>query len=258
MLIAVVTLAAVPAAVITHSMVSQAVGRTTVVADSEGRERAVYWRDYPGIAGLDPQEVLQGPTPEEGHTAGEEVIAEIRAALSRELQLAWAPPGQDDVGLFVDRVQNYFGGESLLSVVNALPSDSTSVPRVWADKLRALDIIGTVIAPHGYSAPVLETFELWSEEDLVRDLGGATPETQVVVSAMAEGPAGQWLSITFQDLSKDTTGKFRERLAGPGRQLDAVSISYGANGLLHAADRDAFDKRLAPFLGLTPPAPLET
>ena len=191
------------------------------------------------------------------------MVAEIRTALTKELQLEWAPAprGRDDVDPFHERTQNHFGGESLLTVVNALPSQSTSVPTTWADKQRAMDIIETVTARHGYSAPVLEGFDLWSEEDRIRDLGGATPETQVLVSGMAEGPAGQWLAFTFQDLSKDTTGRFKERLtpaAGSGWQLNTLSISYGANGLLHQAAREEFKSRLAPFTGLTPPPPLET
>ena len=106
----------------------------------------MYWRDYPGIAGVDPQKILQGPTPEEGHAAGQAMIAEVRAALTAELQLQWAPPpgGRDNFDPFVHRIQNYFGGESLLTAVNAPASESTSVPRAWADKRRALEIIGTV------------------------------------------------------------------------------------------------------------------
>ena len=253
----------VPAVTVGHFMIDQAVGRVTVAADAEGRERAVYWREYPGMAGVDPQEILQGPTPEEGLAAGQAMISEVRAALTEELGLKWAPPpeGQDDVDPFVHRVQNYFGGESLLTVVNALPSQSTSVPRDWADKQRALETVRTVIAKYGYSAPVIDTFDQWSDEQRISDLGGLTPETQVIVSGMAQGPAGQWLSFTFQDLSKDTTGKFDERLAPPpgsGWQLDTFSLGYGANGLLRDADRDEFKKRLEPFAGLTPPAPLET
>lgn len=244
-------------------MISQAVGRVTVVVDADGRERTVYWREYPGIAGGNPQEILQGPTPEEGLAAGQALISEIRAALTAELGLEWAPPpeGQDDVDPFVHRVQNYFGGESLLTVVNALPSQSTSVPRDWADKQRALEIVGTVIARYGYSAPVIDTFDQWSDEQRISDRGGLTPETQVIVSGMALGPAGQWLSFTFQDLLKDTTGQFDKRLtqpSGSGWQLNTFSLAYGANGLLRDADREAFTERLEPFAGLTPPAPLET
>lgn len=135
------------------------------------------------------------------------------------------------------------------------------MPRDWADKQRALETVRTVIAKYGYSAPVIDTFDQWSDEQLISDRGGLTPETQVIVSGMAQGPAGQWLSFTFQDLSKDTTGKIDERLAPPpgsGWQLDTFSLGYGANGLLRDADRDEFKKRLEPFAGLTPPAPLET
>jgi hypothetical protein len=48
------------------------------------------------------------------------------------------------------------------------------------------------------------------------------------------------------------------RPAGSDWQLETISISYAANGLLHEADREEFKARLEPFAGLAPPAPLET
>ena len=252
---------AVPAASLARFMMTNAAGRITVVKDEDGAESTVYWRDYPGVAGLDPDEILHGPTAEEGYAAGKEMIAEIRAALAEELELEWAPEaaGQDDVDPFHERTQNYFGGESLLTVINALPSQSTGVPTTWAGKQRALDIIGGILGRHGYSAPVLDHYDLWTDEDRVRELGGATQETQVIVSGSAQGPAGQWLSFMFQDLSKDTEGRFEKRLRPPfgsGGPLDTLRISYGANGLLHVSDRDEFKNRLKPFAGLAPPPPL--
>ena len=50
---------------------------------------------------------------------------------------------------------------------------------------------------------------------------------------MALGPAGQWLSFRFQDLSKDTGGTFEDRLRPPEGsqwQLNTVALGYGANG----------------------------
>lgn len=256
-------LIAVPGVIIGQFMIGQSAGRVTVVEDAGGRERTVYWRDYPGIAGLDPEEVMQGPTPEAGYEKGQAMVAEIRTALTRKLKLEWAPSpdAHDDAEPFVDRVQNYFGGESLLTVVNAPTAQSTSVPRSWANKERAIRIIGEVAGRYGYSAPELERLDEWTEEDRIRDLGGTVPETQVIVSGSVHGPAGQWLMFTFQDLSKDTNGRFRERfepLGESGWQVDTLSLSYGANGLLREKNREEFKKRLAPFAGLTPPAPLET
>lgn len=58
---------------------------------SVGDRRAVCWRDYPGVAGTNPQEALEWPTPQQGHDAGQAMIAGIRAALSEEFLLERAP-----------------------------------------------------------------------------------------------------------------------------------------------------------------------
>lgn len=152
--------------------------------------------------------------------------------------------------MFQERTTNWFGGESLLAIVNAPTSQSTGVPRAWGDKQRAIQIIGKVTARYGYEAPRLDTYDLWSDEDRIRELGGPTPETQVIVSGRALGPAGQWLSFTFQDPSKDKEGRFDERLwptDGSFGQPNTLMLSYGANGLLHEADREEFKKRMEPF-----------
>ncbi|MDP9997482.1 hypothetical protein [Pseudarthrobacter sulfonivorans] len=257
----VVALAAVPAVIIGQHMVESATGRTTVAVNADGSERTVYWRDYPGLAGVDTQQVLEGPTPQEGFEAGQAMIAEIELALSAEFGLEWAPPADADASPFNRPIENYFGGRSLLTNVNGPESQSTSVPQAWADKQRALSIIGEVSGRYGFAAPEINGLERWSEEDRIRDLGGLTPDKQVIVSGMAPGPAGQWLSVRFQDLSKDTTGTFADRLRPPQGsqwQLNTVALSYGANGLLAAEDRNEFESRLEPFRGLTPPEPLES
>jgi hypothetical protein len=85
-----VAVLAVPAASLAPVMMTHAAGRITVVKDDDGAERTEYWRDYPGVAGLDPDGILHDPTAEEGYAAGTEMIAEIRAALATELELKWA------------------------------------------------------------------------------------------------------------------------------------------------------------------------
>lgn len=266
---AVVTVAigvlAVPIVVVADHVITQGVGRTTVTTDPDGIERTVYWREYPGVAGLDADDLLDGPSVEEGYATGTAMVAEIRAALTTEFGLEWAPDpseGNDD-GPFFERVENGFGGESLLTTINAPGSQSTSVPRSWADKKRIIEIIGEVTAAYGFSDPVLDHDRdtTSTEEDRVRDLGGATPETQVIVSGVVEGPTGQWLFFDLRDLSNDLDGRFAEQLGSTieyGWEPNTVSFAYGANALLPDEHRDEFERRVQPFRGLTPPPALES
>lgn len=254
-------MAIVPAGAIALHVISQAVGRTTVATNADGTERTVYWRDYPGVAGVDPQEILQGPTPEEGYAAGQNMVSEIKAALSAELRIEWAQEKeQSGTRVFHEPVPNSFGAQSLLTVVNSPVSQSTSVPQAWGDKLRAIRIIGEVSARYGYSAPALDTFDLWSGEDRIRELGGPTPETQVIVSRGA-GPGWAMAVVHIPGPVEGQGGRFEKRLRpadGSFWQPNTITLSYGANGLLQDADREEFKKRLEPFKGLTPPAPLES
>lgn len=256
---------AVPTVVIADHLITQSLGRTTVVTDADGTEQTFYWREYPGVAGLDPEDLLDGPSVDEGYELGTTMAAEMRAALTAEFRLQWTPDPNagNGNGPFFEQVPNGFGGESLLTTINAPASQSTSVPPSWADKERVIEIISDVAAGYGFGPVILdhERYPTPSKEERIRDWGGATPETQVLVTGFLEGPTGQWLWFSLQDLSKDSTGEFAERL-GPatdyGWEPNSVNISYGANGLLPDEHRAEFEQRLRPFVGLTPPEPLET
>lgn len=249
----------VPVAVISTIMVDAARGIVTVETTPDGSERTVYWREYPGVAELDPEKVLKAPSPREGLRQGERMIAEIRAALTAEFGLEWAPPPAAEGTDWAYPAENGYGGPSMLVTVNGPSSQSTTVPTAWADKQRALEIIGDVIAGYGFEVPRFDQeVHPVPEDEAIRDLGGATLETQAILPGMAEGPSGQWLMFSFQDLSKDTDGRIRERLETPtdaGWQSDTITLMYGANGLLPEKDREEFLERLAPFDGLTRPEP---
>ena len=97
-------------------------------------------------------------------------------------------------------------------------SRATTRGRPWlprSRRLRAISTIGEITRRYGYEAPTIDGLESWSAEDRIRDLGGLTPDKQVIVFGVALGPAGQWLSLRFQDPSKDTGGTFEERLRPP-------------------------------------------
>lgn len=254
-------IAAVPVASVIHHMFDNAVGRTTVAKNADGTERTVYWREYPGVAGIDPQQVLDGPTPQQGYDAGQTMITEIKAALSEELRLQWAPVADKGSSPFHRPIENHYGGESLLINVNGPESQSITVPQTWEEKQRAISIIEEVARRYGFDALAIDGLESWSAEDRIRDLGGLTPDQQVIVSGVALGRAGQWLAFRFQDLSKDAKGTFTERLRPPEGaqwQMNTMALSYGANGLLAAEDRNEFESRMESFHGLIPPAPLES
>ncbi|WP_395639667.1 hypothetical protein [Pseudolysinimonas sp.] len=250
-------LVATPVVAVAAYAFDNARGIVTVEQDADGTEQTVFWREYPGIAGLDADELLDGPTLEEGIATGEAMVAEMRDALTAEFGLEWAPPPIDE--LTVIRTENHFGGFSMLYVVNAPTSQTTTVPRAWADKERAIAIIGEVAARYGFGEPTLDPYgSEESTEDRIRDLGGATPAEQVVVSGMVPGPAGQWLWFSFQDLANDTTGRFTEQAdqsAEHGWERESISLGYGANGLLPEEDRAEFIERLAPFAGYAQPEP---
>ena len=247
-----------PVVAVAAYAIDNARGIVTTEQDADGSEQTVYWRDYPGMTGLDPDELLAGPTLEQGIADGESMVAEIQDALTAEFGLDWAAAPTDE--LTVMPARNGFGGESMLHLVNTPTAQTSSVPRTWAQKERAIAIIGEITARYGFDAPVLD-HERWpqSEEDSIISYGGATPETQVLVSGIVEGPAGQWMFFQFQDLSNDRTGEFTKRAEESekfGWEPNSISVMYGANGLLPAADRAEFLTRLAPFLGYAQPEPL--
>ncbi|MFC0678552.1 hypothetical protein ACFFGH_11950 [Lysobacter korlensis] len=253
-----------PANAVMRWMLESSIGRVTVVEDEAGGRRTVYWREYPGVAGVDSRDVLDGPSAEEAYAASEAMTARMRAAITAEFGLEWAPPASAEQPFdpFHERTQNWYGGESMLTTVNGPTSQTIGVPTDWSDKERMLEIIARIAADYGFSAPTLDADSWdWTEEDRIRDLGGATPEEQVIVAGSMMGPTGQWMFFTFQDLSKDVDGRFERDLAPStehGWQLNTFSFGFGANALLPEGDEAEFERRLAPFEGLEPPEPVET
>lgn len=172
----------------------------TVETAADGTARTVSWRDYPGVGGLDPAEALSGPTAEDGVRLGETITAEIRAALD----LHWT---REDGGQVYFPTENRYGGLSMLVTVNTPAWLSATAP---ADPAQAMDVVQGILDSHGFAAP---------------EPGG-----------FSEGPAGQWVAVTWTKTS--------------------LAVSYGANALLPEADRAEFERRLAPFLPYAQPAPL--
>lgn len=251
----------VPAAAIAMMLAEDARGVVTIVDTADG-EREVLWRDYPGIAGLDPSEVLAGPSLEQGEAAGRAVMAQIEAALTAEFGLEWAPPATPNGDEVAFPTENHYGGSSMLSTLNINSRQSTTVPTTWAEKETALAIIAEVAGRYGYDDLTLDHDADWmSDAELVEAYGATTPEQSVTVSGWLEGQTGQWLWFTITDLTLDHDGRFAaqaEETTEYGWQPNSISFLYGANGLLPEADRAEFERRLAHYAGLPRPEPLES
>lgn len=250
-----------PAAAIAVMLVSDARGVVTVEATDDG-QREVFWRDYPGIPELEPEDILSGPSLEEGEAAGRALLEEIETALTAEFGLDWAPPSTGNGDQVAFPAENSYGGPSMLRTLNVQGRQSTSVPATWTEKERTLEIIASVAARRGFTEFTLDhDSEHMTAADLKESFGGVTPEESVIISGMLEGPKGQWLMFTMQDLSLDTDGRFTEQAeasAEYGSLPNTVSVMYGANGLLPDADRAEFERRLEPYVGLARPEPLES
>jgi hypothetical protein len=247
-----------PAVGIAGYIIKKSIGRTTVIENADGSNRTIYWRHYPATSELGPQEVLGGPTPEQGYADGQVMIEEIKSALSNELALEWdAADEATDADIYFPGASNNYGGQSFLTTVNAPEHQSTSVPEAWSGKQRAMAVIGEISGKYGYRHPMLDA-DGWSEADLVAERGSVDPADWVMVSGRVEGPKGQWLSFGFTDYAKDATGSFAKensKNSGGAGAMSSLSLSYDANGLLPAAKRKAFNKALAPFIGLDRPEP---
>lgn len=258
-IVAGVVVVGAPVAAIAMMITSNARGVVTVEATEDG-DREVFWRDYPGIPELEPEDVLDGPSLEEGEAAGRALLQEIETALAAEFGLEWAAPPTGNGEQVAFPAQNYYGGPSMLNTLNVSGRQSTTVPTNWAEKQRVLEIVTEVAARHGYSDLTLDHDAGYlSAEDLVESYGSADPAEMVVLAATLQGPTGQWLMFTLQDLSLDRDGRFTKQAEESeeyGSLPNSMSLLYGANGLLPDADRAEFERRLAPYIGLDRPEPL--
>lgn len=252
-------LVAVPVVAVT-SMVSESVRGVVTIVDTADGQREVHWKDYPGVPELDPQQILANPSLEEGERGGRQMMREIEETLTAQLGFGWdmAPtPNGDDVAF---PAQNYYGGASMLSTLNVNGRQSTTVPRTWEDKQHVLNIIAEVTARHGYGDLTLDVENTdTSEKDRIYSYGGATPEEAALLTGTVKGPAGQWLTFSITDLSRDRDGRFTEQAKDSteyGWLPESITFMYGANALLSVSDRAEFEERLEPYAGLARPEPL--
>lgn len=260
-IIGVLALAAV--AFVAGIFIDKARGVITTESDAAGVEQEVYWRDYPGIAGIDPREVLAAAAAEDGMESARELESALRTSVTAAFAVDWVQePTHGQEPYLEPKRANEFGGSSMLSMYYASSWQSTSVPHGWEDKQRLLKEFGAVLADRGFTGPYFDHDDPdLTEADRLIWYGGPHPEDQVSVSGSFSGPAGQWVFFGFQDLSKDVSGSFTkewEEFAETRGPRESFEFSYGAPALLPVADRFEFMERLEPFAGLREPEARES
>lgn len=221
---------AVPGIAIAAYAADQLRGVVTVEAQPDGTDLTLRWRDYPAIAGVDPSTVRTAPTLEEGLALAETVTEDVRRELAAALPLEWV---QDDPESGVIQLaQNGFGGTSMLHVVNR-PAWHTPVAALTSEQIdQVATVMAEVAGRHGFTQLTIEP----PDRNLPVDFRAGT----------LSDSNGQWLSFTVG--------------TPPGQESDSptITLMYGANGLLAAADHVQFEHRVQPFLGYPQPAPLQS
>jgi hypothetical protein len=243
----------VPVALVSGYVVDQVRGVVTEEVAPDGARETVHWKDYPGVPDLTAGETLAGPSLEDGLRDGDAIIREIEAALTAEFGLTWADR-QAATSDSVFPAENYFGGTSMLYGINLPEAASEQTVSGWDRKERVLEIASTVLAKYDFGPLVLDQERVpTTGEEAVYAYGSTDPAEQAVVATTADGTSGQWFNVTITDSMNDPTGRFDEN----GWTLDSISLFYGANALLPAADRAAFEERARQFSSFALPEPLE-
>ncbi|HEY8589667.1 MAG TPA: hypothetical protein VIL55_08965 [Naasia sp.] len=223
----------------------------TEYTGANGSAVRVEWRDYPGHAYTDPDQVLQAPVAEKADDRARNVIRAIERRLTAEFGLEWEHgPGEE--GLYPQEGNGY-GGSSLYVTYNSAPRQSDGVP-AFDDWERVLEVVDEVAPAYGFEPVRLEGVSVSGEESAVEP--ERADEDGVWQWSAAARAGGQWLDVSITDIERDPSGDAEKEMAGAidaGWSGQSVSLSYGAT-TLHHRDRETFLERLQPFRGLERPA----
>lgn len=222
-----VGLVVVPGVAVAAYALDQFRGVVTTETNADGADVTVRWRDYPAIAGVDPDAILASPSLEDGIALGVRVIDDIRTELEGAVTVDWTQEAGEGT---VQAAPNQFGGTSMLYIVNT---------PAWSSPLGSL----TALESEQLIAAISEAGERHGFTQLRLD-PGESRQGPVFTSGTLSDANGQWLAFMVG--------------LPPGQEAAAtasITIAYGANGLLPESDRPEFEQRLAAFLDFEQPEP---
>lgn len=217
------------------------------------------WAAYPGTAWIDSEAVLGKPGEQELEAASDDLVADVRAAVSNEYDIVWTPAGTNPGST----VENGYGGESLLGYWRGERWTGELVDPDADARERIHEIIEEVGAEHGVDDFALSNDRDASSIDHANNYGSDDRDEQAYWQSMATGGLhpDYTLFAEVYDSSFPT---------GPGyfgwtpRQADGssiegaeptlyVSLLPSAFGTLADGDRAEYEERLAHYAGLEKP-----
>ncbi|WP_228498510.1 hypothetical protein [Plantibacter sp. VKM Ac-2876] len=224
---------------------------------SGDEEHDPIWDTYPGSAYVDAKETLDGPSYEDFVGTSDEMLAEIRTALTAEFGFDWVErqPAETEVD------QNGYGGDSMLFEYTAPVWQTTTTVRTFEEKSRVVELIRQVLLRYGIANLDMQNApSSWREPgELTERYGGETLDTQALWDLHTYNAitgAGDFRT-SIVDLTLDSAGTVAK-----DREFDVDYYDMAAEGielhldsyaLLKEADRADYLEALKPYADLDKP-----
>jgi len=209
-----------------------------------------YWAAYPGIRDQSEDEILARMSLEQAVVAGDELLAAIRARLSREFGFEWV----QGVGGATRNERNGYGGESMLVQYTSQNWATTEPITDYELKLEVMDTIDEVLEDYGFWGLVAfnEPSSGFDPAYIERLYGSANPRTQSLWESYSDnepGPISFYADIS--DLTHDDDGTFRAareaQVAGSAEPIEGLRISILLRAVLREADVEEFRERMEDY-----------
>ncbi|WP_314140280.1 hypothetical protein [uncultured Plantibacter sp.] len=224
---------------------------------SGDEEHDPIWDTYPGSAYVDAKETLDGPSYEDFVGTSDEMLAEIRTALTAEFGFDWVErqPAETEVD------QNGYGGDSMLFEYTAPVWQTTTTVRTFEEKSRVVELIRQVLLRYGIANLDMQNApSSWREPgELTERYGGETLDTQALWDLHTYNAitgAGDFRT-SIVDLTLDSAGtvaKDREfDVDYSDMAAEGIELHLDSYALLKEADRADYLEALKPYADLDKP-----
>lgn len=211
---------------------------TTSYTNDAGEDVTDNWREFPGVAGIEPEEVLAGPVMEDIDSREADLINAAKSAVTTALtpinamvSIPWSAEGSGEWHADGD---NGYGAATMLQTYNsAIYQAEVTLPRGEWDTV--LDAIESVAIDFGMVTR--------SEHEL----DGAAAK---VMRSVSFTHGSEFLDVSIEDNALDPGALSAAR--DDERMIAGITLFYGMT-TLSRADRAEFEKRVQPYLGLEMP-----